>query len=739
MCSGIAYGVYWFFFKRNVGPVYTEEPIVNILQPSGSNWYATGESTIALSGIASDDKSKIKKVEWEADSGSSGTADGTDEWTIDEVELSEGDNKVTIKASDTSGNVGEDSIFVVYNSGVEFVGSLVADPDYLYKDDPAVSVTFNVTLKKEIGVDVTSVTLYLVDGDGEIIEEVDEMKDSGLTTDGDDIPGDSTYSMITSLLDVEGADKYYRANAVVAGESNMSGSVKIISIEHMSENALDQITSLNEQVSDLMGQLEADGANVGDIANQVNDMVGQQDGITANGLSEQGTGVWWVYENTCIPGGVLITEPGVKGGPEGTGKIVSKAYAQDSDVEVESTKAIFLGPYVSDFGEADDYYGGWAKVKESVCPECETTEVLNTDVTVDHFKGLSNYGLILVSSHGDNWYGGLSGDNMCAEGFQQSQIITYTNQQLTEENYAQYEADLMARRLAVGFDNRLIVLPSYISHYNGSFPNSVVYISTCRSAYNNTLAAAFLGNGAQAYFGYDDYVLASYTYSAGSALFDEFVLEGKNVGESFTEAVSTAGSSDGQGADFLWAGYDQLKMGGQRFVNVGFESSGLNGWANVGDARVISSLGPILASEGSFMAIISTGLGSVSDSSSTLAQEICYGGDEGTLMFDYNLVSEEPMEYVDSEYDDRLAVVLTIEGSAQTILSAGVNDSSWNAVSGIDFTGGDSTTFMTGWETVTASLEGVDAQSTILLNFSIGDVGDSDYDTAALIDNIRIE
>ena len=32
-----------------------------------------------------------------------------------------------------------------------------------------------------------------------------------------------------------------------------------------------------------------------------------------------------------------------------------------------------------------------------------------TDVTVDDFKTMSNYGLIVVSSHGDNWYGGIRG------------------------------------------------------------------------------------------------------------------------------------------------------------------------------------------------------------------------------------------------------------------------------------------------------------------------------------------
>ena len=54
-CGGIAFGVYWFFFRGSTGPIYTEEPIVNILEPSGSNWYATDEESLSLSGIAFDE------------------------------------------------------------------------------------------------------------------------------------------------------------------------------------------------------------------------------------------------------------------------------------------------------------------------------------------------------------------------------------------------------------------------------------------------------------------------------------------------------------------------------------------------------------------------------------------------------------------------------------------------------------------------------------------------------------
>jgi hypothetical protein len=253
------------------------------------------------------------------------------------------------------------------------------------------------------------------------------------------------------------------------------------------------------------------------------------------------------------------------------------------------------------------------------------------------------------------------------------------------------------------------------------------------------MASAFLGKGAQAYFGYDDYVLASYAHDAGEELFDNFVLDKANIGESYSDAISTAGSSDGTGADFIWKGESSLSMGGQKFSNTSFESGNLTSWAANGDARIITSLGALNPSQGSFMSVISTGLGSVSDSTSSIQQNMCTAQNHNTLKFDYNLVSEEPTEYLDSSYDDRLYAYLTVNGSTSTILSKGINDSQWSYISGIDFAGGDSTTYQTGWQTFTYSLAAIPNGADVELKFEISDVGDSSYDTAALIDNIRVE
>jgi hypothetical protein len=79
----------------------------------------------------------------------------------------------------------------------------------------------------------------------------------------------------------------------------------------------------------------------------------------------------------------------------------------------------------------------------------------------------------------------------------------------------------------------------------------------------------------------------------------------------------------------------------------------------------------------------------------------CIPAGTTTLSFDYNVVSEESMEWVATQYDDKFEVTLTTSSGTTLIVSESINTSSWTQVSGIDFYGGDDTTYMIGLKQVT--------------------------------------
>ena len=126
-----------------------------------------------------------------------------------------------------------------------------------------------------------------------------------------------------------------------------------------------------------------------------------------------------------------------------------------------------------------------------------------------------------------------------------------------------------------------------------------------------------------------------------------------------------------------------------------------------GDVRTLTVLGSITPVDESRMAFITTGIGSQDSASfdegtegSSLSQTFIVPEDAVKITFSYNFISEEPMEYVGSIFDDSFVVKISQEESEYyNNTFASINTSEWQLVEGIDFIGGDHTTYETGWQT----------------------------------------
>jgi hypothetical protein len=91
----------------------TQPPQVLIVSPSSSGSYQTGNSTITLSGSASDDLG-VTQVSWSSSGGRSGLASGTTNWSIPAISLSSGGNTINVTARDAAGNESTAVITVTY-------------------------------------------------------------------------------------------------------------------------------------------------------------------------------------------------------------------------------------------------------------------------------------------------------------------------------------------------------------------------------------------------------------------------------------------------------------------------------------------------------------------------------------------------------------------------------------------------------------------------------------------------
>jgi hypothetical protein len=450
--------------------------------------------------------------------------------------------------------------------------------------------------------------------------------------------------------------------------------------------------------------------------------------------------------------------------------------ASDGKNRMRSDRAVIISPYIlnqddqaNSFGLNDDFFKPWPTIQaHKTCGLYADKEYVNNDtrgVSLANFKNLSSFGYIHISTHGDNLYNGLLSNwqdvwgpndflkgNLSIVGFYSGLHLDVVDGKYVK---GVYEDDINNKRIAIGYGGAVALLPSFFHHYMGALPNSLVVLSLCRGGYNGSMMSAFQAKGAGTVISYTDYVSTSYAQKTLQEIVDR-MYEDKTVLEAMQSAVSKYGKddkvlnpADKDPAALVYLGATDLRFPQSNLTNAGFEDGIIEPWQRTGDARVITGLGIERPKEGKFMGIISTGLG-FTTSAGSIDQRLCVPDAGGTLSFRWNMYSEEWLEYVGSQYQDAFSVSIavvdpttgavgpfstlfmkTIDGLAGQVIPADVKFDRVNPPSNDTVT-----VYRTTWRVDTLNLNAY-AGKTIVLKFNCTDVGDSIYDSAVLLDDIK--
>ncbi len=741
---------------------------------------------IALSGsvIVLDDLPLPGSIEYVAsntggDTSGSGEVAPDGSWSLT-IDLVEGDNRVTLS---TAYAVVSETLTITYNPDYQFGGQLAISPDLAYVGEPR-EMRALIALT-DASTDAEGVFLYRVHSADE--QQVAQFSDDGNLDNGDEIEGDGIYSCTFTLEEDTAMRAAYRARVeTVTGADAWSETFDVRVTEHLTEEQLDTVLSMQEAYQTQLDEawVTKDRSEIEDTVDAiVADLRGKPD-IADVGESASGLGVWMVY-TSGIGGVIYVPEPGVKHGapstfmqnasptvgsaaasenfyehyfkahtPQHLGLRVAK---QEEENKVESNKARVIAAQYWDWGESDDIPKMEEKLRNNSCFEVSYTKYANSGSgSVEHFKNLGDYGVVLISSHGDSFYKGLL--NFWQEEFRWNgwfgEVVLHSNMQVTSANRQTYEDDLKSGRLVV-WHGSYGIMPSFIRRYSGSFPNSLVYMSICRGAWNSTMAQAFLDKGAGTFLGYDEYVSVAFCEQTGPPLMDTLLTPGNTMADAFTagETDPYPSASAQHPAEFKLFGASDLSLDVSGLQDGDFESNSISqAWTTSGDARIITQLGTARPTQGTYMGIISTGLG-FSESSGSLQQEICLPGNAETVTFDWNFMSHEFMTFVGSEFQDSFTVSLSAANGTDSTDLVNVNvDALADSVSpiSIDLDGseaeyaagggefGDDGAYATGWQNATVVIPEALRGSRVTLRFYATDVGDSLFDTAVLIDNIEI-
>ena len=457
---------------------------------------------------------------------------------------------------------------------------------------------------------------------------------------------------------------------------------------------------------------------------------------------------------------------------------LTKRAGEDPDI-VKSKQALFLDPWYWQHvhsSKMNDANGPWTKVTGSEKPKLQTSVAVNgsdasanvdphltTTGMLDAFKTLSQYGVVVLHTHGAYWE--FSSPNWLADLKNKVKAITdpavkaamqnvvkniensmmqwngkmvlltsdsYVGTDLTSVTAHPYASDIIAGRLVVSTSGHLLVTPWFLDKYNGAFPNSLIWLGACHSLQNDTLGSVLLKKGAGALFGFDESVYRSWNVSRGGVVFGTMLVDKKTAQDGFDEATKN-GNDDGHGTSLVLSGNGKLHFDNS-LQNPSFEdpdgAGSLQSWTASGDARAIKSMQADSPTNGHTMAIVSSGLGHTT-SYGSFSQNFTVPKGATTMSFSWDFYSAEFMQWCNKGYDDTFRVLMNGNQVFRTSVDA-LCGSGLIAAEPIDDKGD---CFKTGWQTTSIDVSGY-AEQDVTLSFEVQDKGDTIYDTAVLVDNI---
>ncbi|HEX9061255.1 MAG TPA: dockerin type I domain-containing protein, partial [Clostridia bacterium] len=493
------------------------------------------------------------------------------------------------------------------SSDLPAINNVKSDPDSVFTNEST-----DVVFTAEVAYDSTKtkpeVTLNSSDENGSTIEKLGTMNDDGI--DGDAVANDNIYSFKKNMLYTSVQTAYFTVSAAQDTAKKVSYPIKLYALNLVTDAQLGSNTEFqNNELQKFLGLINSKGLSEAQksILNELN----SNSNIDQAGISESGDSIWFQYKD----GTLGAISPKASENTKGSGSISNTS---GSDLKLRSSisgsmlnnllfsaaspfnnpnstagtkypriptrKVLLLSPMLHDFKVYDDHSlnsanpGVYDVIKnykydnKNVFPDDHITYLSDDQVTIDFLRNnLSNYGIISISSHGDTLYQNLrSGDNW---GSTRGQVGFFSGQQASQNEPRAIREDLSRHRLATStfMDANpdgtrtartfYFVLPSFISSYcKNKYQKSIVYMSSCRSAYNTSLSDAFLKTGALTFLGYTNYVQSDFARKTGADFFKEFLSNTYPISSTTgTSFVSGLKDTSNPPAEFKMFGEKNLK------------------------------------------------------------------------------------------------------------------------------------------------------------------------------------
>lgn len=778
----------------------SKELLIKILGPSGRDWIQSEAQAVVLTGVLF---GGADSMSWKDGDGTTGKIEPAAYWVSDIINLKVGDNTLSVTAKQGTKEV-TDTVHIVYNPYFSFESAPQVDPSVLFVGESG-KLIVHMPLSAAAGgvggstppVNASTVHLIEVDGDGKEIKDHGVMLDNGQAGNCDDIQKDGIYSKCVSMTPTVAKTMYFRVRAdveILDKKYNGKSPLALVDVvPRMNQSECNAIVSLQSKVRSEY-ESKVDGGTAAAQAQAAAIAALKADPTVKNaGPASDGYGIWVQYKTGRL-GALNLAPKGTRGGgdaPAGGGALSGAALPTYS---VGTRRALTLAPNEIEFKAdgGDEAAVAGADLDGLECPPFAVDAMSGNLAHLGWYRDMEEYGIVAITGHGDAYFGDMDAADKAALGWEHpgsqeaiwsgeavncSALSTSTakcgktgtgcptGQQCVKTSanggdcVDHTQADIMTGRVAIGAKNYAL-LPSFVQrHATRDFPESIIYLGTCRSLWNGSLAVQFFGLGAQAVVGYSDYITNKFAWSHGKSFFDGLVKAGENV----LQAIQTTDADSTYGGQMRYLGKAKANAKDAKLINPSWDTGKRTGWKAVGDGRVISRLGSTVPVGGKFMGIISTGLGFTAQTGS-LEQPFCVSPGASEMCFHWKFYSEEFVEWCGSSYMDRFTATLTGDAGGSTKKLTMVDvwidplcpydcggknpceagspsckcGQQWKGLSQSDVTFDQGGVWMTLWQTHCSDIKVFEGKR-VTLKFFATDKGDSIYDTAVLVDDVVVK
>ncbi len=653
------------------------------------------------------------------------------------------------------------------------IGQLVITPSALIAGTPT-QILVRLTANPGFNLVDSTVKLVRLDANNNVAEELGLLFDNGDLNNGDEILGDNVFSGFVTLNRPAGELKLRVIAKVQQTNNQVNGVSTVLTLSVFSDFTSQELNVvLNTQQNAFTKLNEFMGGNVNNLESaitQVANWLQTQPGVAA--VLSDGTSNIEIRYTSNVYGGLVFAQEDNAGSIITRGGIISQddrrknyrpiplrsqttgtvdeskiphSVSKPSDLDpkiIGNRNVLIYAPFEAAFAPHNE--GQRIKnILNSSDFEFSVTHLSNQEANISALYNLTDYGYVVLATHGSQGNSFSTGET----------VDTNSSAYKT-----QYKAMLKAGKLAI-WKNIVIkkngttnvksdvfaVRAPFISDLPGTFSNSVILNNSCESTMKNDLENAFIGKGAKTYYGYSKIVSSRFCVENADTLTRRLAKELKTTGESFLAGNDPYSTHN---AAFQLKGANDVRYS-EDLINGNFEFGKLDGWTKSGDGRVISQLGFLKPTQGNFMGIISTGLG-FTVSTGSIFQSFRVRDNQSTLTVKWNFLSEEFLEFINSQFQDYFRIIIRrTDGTEQVLLSKTIDqiaadfgatrENPGNLISvspDIVFDVGG--VYMTNWQTSTFNISQYKGQR-ITIIFAAGDVGDSIYDTAILLDEISVQ